>query len=285
MPFEPIKAITTASYFTVAPQVKFTINVNGRDLPQESPGIVWYNKITKENEFVSTNFSGHLARLSIVNQTGVTKSNVKFSIDKLEMEFQSIKDSQVQKEIVQMMFDRPLARMLIGKLANCKSFGSINLDFGTYTDLTAKPTIKRDYVTVTEFKGGPKIKSMYITDEKYKETDQQEILPQKIYLKDGDSGAMEPTFDYTEAAKNAQGFPEVSKKWQKDINAIFTKCVEAINSNLESLKFNSNVTYSNVAITEDEYEQDYEPKEINNNPQVPDEDLPEIDLNKVQMPF
>jgi hypothetical protein len=285
MPFEPIKAITTASYFTVAPQVKFTISVNGRDLPQESPGIVWYNKTTQQNEFVSTNFSGHLARLSIVNQTGVTKSNVKFSIDKLEMEFQSIKDSQVQKEIVQMIFDRPLARMLIGKLANCKSFGSINLDFGTYTDLNAKPAIKRDYVTVTEFKGGSKIKSMYITDEKYRELENQEILPTKIYLKDGKDGAMEPTFDYTEAAKNAQGFPEVSKKWQKDINAIFTQCVESINNNLESLKFNSNVTYSNVAITEDEYEQDFEPKEINTNPQVPDEDLPEIDLNKVQMPF
>jgi hypothetical protein len=281
MPYDLPQSINTASYFTVAPKVEYNIIINGKEIKQESPAIIRYNKEKQENEFISTNFRGHLASIKIAENT-----KAKFPYKQLIMEFQSMSDEGVVKEMLQMAFDRPLTYSLIGKLANIDSYGNIKLTFGSYSKPDVKDAKKRPFVTLEH--NGVKVECLYIADEQYRKQDHQLISPEKVYLKeDGDS--YKPTTSYDEAQKDNKGIPTMSPKYVKEIFEIYSTLVNEINSKLFPLKADAPITYSNVKITDEEDYQDMPEEDIASfkNKKVDDDDLPEIDIDslKAEMPF
>lgn len=286
MPFNTVQSVNNAVYYKIKNIVKYITIKNNKEITKETPAIILYDPNTQTDIFISTSTGGHLASLKIGDKkTGISKAGQPYEIQELFLEFHSINQKGgLLREILSTNWSKPLCYALLGKLATCKDFSNINIEFDKYIN---KDTGNSSNI-VKVFEGVPFIEdsngriSMFISDEKWRKSKDQIVLPKKTWLKkDGKTFTL--TENYNEASKDQQGNATIDPDYDIELLEIYTNIVKFINDQLKPLQDYVQLEVPVVKITNDQIEDD----EIYPESKIFSSDLPEIDINtiNVQMPF
>lgn len=282
MPANTVQSVNNAIYYKVIPSKKYILNIKDKQVTKESPAICRYNPNSTDedkNEFISTSFGGHLASIKIGDKkTGTSKSRQPYEIQDLFLEFHSIDKGNLVREMVSMPWGRSLTFAVVGKLATCKDFSNINLEFDRYM---SKETGKFNSVAKV-YEGIPMLEdatgriSIFISDEKWRKNSEQVVLPQKLWgKKEGKTTSFIESYDEALASMIGDKKPELDPDYEIELKAIYEPTVEAINAKLSKLQdYEAPQRSQQSNVSDEEY-------------YVQDETLPEINLDevRVQTPF
>jgi hypothetical protein len=235
MPISTYSEPNRPTYLKIKNKLTYKNSYN-RDV--EGYAIAKYNPDTTQEEFVTTKFNGHLANIEISEEkTGTSKTGKEYAITNIFYEFQSYDDSgNLVREILTGDYNSQIAKKIIGKLAACKMYSSIHLEFGVYNNKQTGEAIN----TVSVWEGVPHLEvlsqteSLFITDEQYRKNPEQKLLPKKRYLKkEGKNFVI--TENWEEALEGANKMKMVDPDWQIEVDTAYREAVVAIKGRLTSL--------------------------------------------------
>jgi hypothetical protein len=200
------------------------------------PAFTRWDRNNQQEQFAGTAFTGTLINIRLQD---ITKQNsqegTQYTIQNLNLYFSTKKGQEEKKEVVTINFSFNLARTIISKLLDAKTFDLLIFQLGRFNRKDPNTGESRliDFCTINEKVAGvncplaPKIVSF--TSAQYHDSRDVIVLPAKRWVKKTKNG-YEPTTDYNQATPfdPTTKAKMVDPTWQQEVDQIYKQQIEVL---------------------------------------------------------